>query len=152
MVGGGSGYQWGSEEQDEGNRPVLEPRSVRPQKRRSRLIPDTPQDASITTVAKKLRDAEAERAAIIYLCDGIFPGGKITLDALKAPITAQVATEFQVEEGAQMYRGLLSREREVYNCRLCPEDNKLNFKEPEEALHHMAKDHFNMGYSCSCGW
>ena len=117
-----------------------------------RLIPDTPHDDAISTVAKKLRDTEADPAAIEYLCDGIFPGGKITLDALRAPANAQVATEFQVEEGAQMYRGLLSREREVYNCRLCPEDNKLDFKDPEEALHHMTKDHFDMGYSCSCGW
>jgi len=121
-------------------------------KRGPRLIPDTPHDAAISNVAKKLQDTEADPAAIEYLCNGIFPDGKITLEALRAPVTVQVATEFQVEEGASMYRGLLSREREVFNCRLCPEDNKLDFKDPEEALHHMTKDHFDMGYSCSCGW
>ena len=50
------------------------------------------------------------------------------------------------------YHGLLRREREVFNCRLCPEDNKLDFMDPEEALHHMTKDHDDMGYGCSCGW
>ena len=28
-----------------------------------------------------------------------------------------------------------------------PEDSQLDFKDPEEALHHMTKDHFDMGYS-----
>ena len=127
-------------------------------KRGPRLIPDTPYDDAIVTVAKKLRETEADPSAIEYLCDGIFPDGKITLEALKEPIPVQVATkfqvdpDFQVDEGVPMYRGLLSMEREVFNCRLCPEDNKLDFKDPEEALHHMTKDHFDMGYSCSCGW
>ena len=67
-------------------------------------------------------------------------------------MTAEESTEFHLEEGAEKYRGFLSREREVFNCRLCTEDNKLDFKDPEEALHHMTKDHFDMGYSCLCGW
>ena len=117
-----------------------------------RLIPDTPHEAAVATVAIKLQDMEVEPAAIEFLCNGVFPDGKITLEALEASITAQEATRFQVEEGAQKYRGLLSREREVFNCRLCPEDNKLSFKDPKEALYHLAKDHFDMGYSCPCGW
>ena len=117
-----------------------------------RLIPDTPHDPAISTVAKKLQETEAEPSAIEFLCHGIFPDGTITIEALKAPMTAEEATEFQVEEGTEKYRGLLSREREIFNCRLCPEDNKLDFKDPEEGLHHMTKDHFDMGYSCSCGW
>ena len=28
-----------------------------------------------------------------------------------------------------------------------PEDSQLGFKDPEEALHHMTKDHFDMAYS-----
>jgi len=63
-----------------------------------------------------------------------------------------MTTKCQVEPGTEKYRGLLIREREVLNCRLCPEDYKLDFKDPEEALHHMKKGHFDMGYSCSCGW
>jgi len=117
-----------------------------------RLIPDTPHEAAVSAAVEKLQGKEAEPAAIEFLCNGVFPDGTISLEALRAPITAQEATRFQVEEGAQKYRGLLSREREVFNCRLCPEDNKLDFKDPEEALHHMAKDHFDMGYSCPCGW
>jgi len=117
-----------------------------------RLIPDTPHDPAISTVAKKLQDIEADPSAIEFLCHGIFPDGTITLEALRAPMTVQEATEYNVEEGTQKFRGLLSREREVFNCRLCPEDNKLDFKDPEEGLHHMTKDHFDMGYSCDCGW
>ena len=121
-------------------------------KRGPRLIPDTPYNGAIDAVAKKLRETEADPLAIEFLCDVVFADGIITLEALRAPMPVQVATKFQLEEGVPMYRGLLSREREVFDCRLCPEDNKLDFKDPEEALHHMTKDHFDMGYSCSCGW
>ena len=121
-------------------------------KPRSRLFPDTPHDTAVSTVAKTLQDTEAAPSAIEFLCNGVFPDGTITLGALKAPMTAEEATKFQVEEGTEKYRGLLSREREVFNCRLCPEDDTLDFKDPEDALHHMTKDHFDMGYSCSCGW
>jgi hypothetical protein len=116
-----------------------------------RLIPDTPHEASISTVAKKLEDAETEPEAIEYLYS-IFPDGTITLNALKEPMTTEEATKFQVEPGTEKYRGLLVREREVLNCRLCPEDNMLDFKDPEEGLHHITKDHLDMGYSCPCGW
>jgi len=117
-----------------------------------RLIPDTPHDPAISTVAKKLQDTEAESSVIDFLCNDVFPDGTISLAALKAPMTAEEITKFQVAPGAEKYRGLLVREREVLNCRLCPEDNKLEFKDPEEALHHITKDHFDMGYSCDCGW
>ena len=117
-----------------------------------RVIPDVPYDPAISTVAKKLQETEAEPSAIDFLCHGIFPDGTITLEALKEPMTSEEATEFHLEPGTEKYRGLLSREREVYNCRLCPEDNKLDFKDPEEGLHHMTKDHFDMGYRCDCGW
>jgi len=117
-----------------------------------RLIPDTPHDPAISTVAKKLQDAEAEPSVIDFLCNEVFPDGTISLAALKAPMTTEEITKFQVAPGAEKYRGLLVREREVLNCRLCPEDNKLEFKDPEEALHHITKDHFDMGYSCTCGW
>ena len=117
-----------------------------------RIIPDTPHDATVSGVAQKLQENEAEPAAIEFLRNGIFPNGTITLGGLRAPMSSQEIAQFQVEEGAQKYRGLLSKEQEVFNCRLCPEDNKLDFKDPEEALHHMTKSHFDMGYSCKCGW
>jgi hypothetical protein len=121
-------------------------------KRGPRLIPDAPHDAAFSNVSRNLLDAEADPLAVEYLRDGVFPSGIITLDALRAPMSSQEVTQFQVEAKTQKYRGLLSREREVFNCRLCPGDNKLDFKDPEEALHHITKDHFDMGYSCSCGW
>ena len=114
-----------------------------------RLIPDIPHNADINAVAKKLQEDEAESSAIEFLCDRV---GAISLEALRAPMTTEESTEFHLEEGAQKYQGFLSREREVFSCRLCPADNKLDFKDPEVALHHMTKDHFDMGYSCSCGW
>ena len=117
-----------------------------------RIIPDTPHDSVVSNVAQKLRESEAEPAAIDYLCNGVFPSGTIYLEGLRDLMSAQEIAQFQAEEGAQKYRGLLTRELEVFSCRLCPEGNKLDFKDPEEALHHMTKSHFDMGYSCDCGW
>ena len=132
---------------------LLISRSARKRKKCGpRLIPDTPYDAAISNIAKKLRDTEAEPSAIEYLCDGVFPSGTITLEALRSPMSADDAARFQVDPGTQKYRGLFSKEREVFNCRLCSEYDKLDFKDPEEALHHMTRDHFDMGYSCDCGW
>lgn len=121
-------------------------------KRDPRIIPDTPHDTTISNIAQKLRESEAEPAAIEYLCNEVFPSGTINLEGLRAPMSTQEIVQFQAEEGSQKYRGLLTRERGVFSCRLCPEDNKLDFKDPEEALHHITKSHFDMGYSCACGW
>lgn len=121
-------------------------------KRGPRIIPDAPHDAAVNSVAQKLRESEAEPAAIEYLCNEVFPDGAITLEGLREPMSAPELAAFQVEGGTQKYRGLLSKDREVLLCRLCPEDNKLDFKDPEEALHHITMSHFDMGYSCTCGW
>ncbi len=128
-------------------------KSRRSRKKRSpRIIPDTPHDAAVSSIAQRLRESEAEPAAIEFLCNEVFPSGTIDLEGLRAPMSAQEIAQFQVPAGTQKYRGLLIREREVFSCRLCPEDNKLDFKDPEEALHHITKSHFDMGYRCTCGW
>lgn len=125
--------------------------------RGSRMLPDTPHDTAISSVSTKLRDAEAEPDAVDFLMRGTFPNGTISLTALKTEMTPQEVGEFQVTPGTLRYHALLRRERdhrdrEIVYCRLCPEDSQLDFRDPEEALHHMAKDHLEMGYSCDCGW
>ena len=121
------------------------------------MLPDTPYDASISNVSNKLREAEAEAEAVDFLMSGIFPNGKISLASLTTEMTPQEVVDFQVPPGTQKYQGLLRRDRdhrdkEIIYCRLCPEDSQLDFKEPDGALHHMAKDHLEMAYSCDCGW
>jgi hypothetical protein len=117
-----------------------------------RMLPDTPYDPAISSVSKKLREAEAEPEALDFLMNGIFPDGAISLISLKTEMTQEEVEEFQAQPRTLKYHGLLRRDREIFYCRLCPEDNQLDFKDHEEALHHMTKDHLDMGYSCDCGW
>ena len=117
-----------------------------------RMLPDTPYDPAISSVAKKLRESEAEPEALDFLTNEIFSDGAISLISLKTEMTPDEVEEFQVPPRTLRYHGLLRRDREIFYCRLCPEDNQLDFKDHEEALHHMTKDHLDMGYSCSCGW
>src|SRR5258708_10090534 len=111
-----------------------------------RMLPDTPHDAAISSVSSKLRNAETEPEAIDFLIRGIFPTGTITLPALRAEMTSEEVADFQDAPGTLKYHGLLRRDRGIVYCRLCPEDNQLEFNDPEEGLHHMTKDHFDMGY------
>jgi hypothetical protein len=118
-----------------------------------RMLPDTPYDADISNVAQKLRETEADPEALAFLTSGIFPDGVISLIPLKEEMTQEEADEFGCPPHTPKYHGLLRRgDREIVYCRLCPEDDRIKFKDPEEALHHMTKDHLDMGYSCDCGW
>jgi len=140
------------------NQLLLEKHRQRKKKNRGpRMLPDTPYDTAIVTVSNELRDAEAEAGAVDFLMHSIFPSGIISLTALKTEMTPQEVAEFHVGPGTLRYHGLLRRDRdhkdrEIVYCRLCPQDSQLDFKDPEEALHHMAKDHLEMGYGCDCGW
>ena len=134
------------------NQLLLEKNKRKKKNRGPRMLPDTPYDAAISSVSKKLREAEAELEAVDFLTTGIFPDGMISLVSLKTEMTPDEVGEFQLAGGSLKYQGLLRRDREIVYCRLCPEDNQLDFKDPEEALHHMTKDHLDMGYSCDCGW
>jgi hypothetical protein len=135
------------------NQLLLEKNKRRKKKNRgARMLPDTPYDPVISTVTKKLREAEAEPEALDFLTSGIFPDGAISLVSLKTEMTQEEIDDFQFPPRTLKYHGLLRRDREIVYCRLCPEDNQLDFKDPEEALHHMTKDHLDMGYSCDCGW
>jgi hypothetical protein len=126
-------------------------------KKKNRIFPDTPYDASISSLSTKLREAEAEAEAVDFLMSGVFPNGKISIDALRTEMTPQEIDRFHAAQGTLKYHGLLRRDRdrrdkEIVYCRLCPEDSQIDFKDPEKALYHIAKDHFEMEYSCDCGW
>ena len=134
------------------NQLLLEKNKRKKRNHGARMLPDTPYDPAISSVAKKLREAEAEPEALDFLTNDIFSDGAISLISLKTEMTPDEVEEFQVAPRTLRYHGLLRRDREIFYCRLCPEDNQLDFKDHEEALHHMTKDHLDMGYSCNCGW
>ena len=138
------------------NQLLLEKSRRRKKNRTPQMLPDTPFDADIRNVSNRLREAEAEPEAVDFLLRGLFPH-EISLAPLKEVMTQEEIDEFHVPAGTLRYQVLLRQDRnrrnkEIFYCRLCPEDSQLDFKDPEEALHHMAEDHFEMGYSCDCGW
>ena len=134
------------------NQLLLERNRRRKKNRGPRMLPDTPYDPAISSISQRLREAKAEPEAVAFLTSGLFPDGMISLISLKTEMTPQEVAKFQVEDGTPKYHGLLRRDRERAYCRICPDGSQLDFKDPEEALHHMTKDHFDMGYSCDCGW
>jgi hypothetical protein len=120
--------------------------------RGARMLPDTSYDAAISSVSKKLSEAEAEPHVVDFLMHGVFPSGTISLVSLKTEMTAEEVGEYRVVASTPKYHGLLRQGRESMYCRLCPQENQLDFEDFEEALHHMTRDHFDMGYSCDCAW
>ena len=117
-----------------------------------RILPDTPYDPAVSCISKKLREAKAEPKAVDFLTSGLFPDGVVSIISLKTEMTPQEVAEFRVEDGTLKYHGLLRRDGAIAHCRLCPEDSQRDFENPEDALYHMTTDHFDMGYSCDCGW
>ena len=134
------------------NRLLLQKNRRRKRSPGPRMLPDTPYDAAISSVSNRLREAEAEPEAVDFLTNGLFPDGTISLTTLMTEMTKEEVTKFQVSPGTLKYHGLLRRDKDIVYCRLCPEVDQLDFRDPEEALHHIAKNHFEMGYSCDCEW
>ena len=81
------------------NRLLVEKNKRRKKRSRGhRMLPDTPYDAAISSVSKKLREAEPEPEAVDFLTSGLFPGGTISLTSLKIEMAPEV-TKFQVARG-----------------------------------------------------
>jgi ankyrin repeat protein len=133
----------------------MDKRTKKKKIRKPRLLPDKPFDPVLSNVSKKLRNNEAEPRALKFLTR-IFPSKRISLVELMEEMTPEEVDEFQLQAGAQKYNGLLRRGRhrnkEIVFCRLCPQYSQLDFKDAEEALQHITMDHFDMAYSCDCGW
>ena len=117
-----------------------------------RYIPDTPHDPSVAKVAQKLRESDADLDAVEYLTDEVWPEGKITLEGLMAPMGAIELRVFGLPAGSAKYLGLFRQQDRTGVCRLCPLDNSIPFMRPESGLFHITRHHFDMGYSCRCGW
>lgn len=116
------------------------------------LIPDRPHNPSVVQLAQKLRACDADPDAVEYLTDEVWPRGTITLEGLMTPMGAVELRVFKLAAGSSKYLGLFKQQDRTALCRLCPLDNSLDFDDPESGLYHITSDHFDMGYSCQCGW
>ena len=93
----------------------------------------------------------AEFDAAIVLRDVIFADG-VTLKALMAPIPTREM--FLAYSGASRMWQLLLETKQVvpgkqkYRCRLCPVENRPEWKHDRDSIRHFNKDHFGFSFPC----
>jgi len=89
----------------------------------------------------------------VGVCTRIFSEG-ISIAALEVPMTREESEEHGVI--GKRYRMLLKRSTEsggIKNrCRLCSKEGCIEYKNHRDALRHLLKDHFGMGYECKYNW
>jgi hypothetical protein len=118
---------------------------------KQRRIPNIPHTPDLNARLPYLEESLADPDAIDYLCKEVFPDSVISLEALRAPIPSQVV-QIYFAGATEKYHGLLKKENDQYQCRLCPWGSELAFGDTEEALHHITKSHLDMGYGCKDSW
>jgi len=122
--------------------PVMKPRG----------IPAEAFEGDILKLKERLLRKGAEPTAV-GVCTRIFSEG-ISIAALEGPMTREESEEHGVI--GKRYRMLLKRSMEsggIKNrCRLCSEKGSVEYKNHRDALRHLLKDHFGMGYECKHNW
>jgi hypothetical protein len=116
---------------------------------RLRGLPAEDFEGSVLKLKGRLLRKGAEPAAV-DICIGIF-SEEISIAALEKSMTREESEEHGVV--GKRYRMLLEKRTEsgaIKNrCRLCGE---VEYKNHRDALRHLLKGHFGMGYKCTYNW
>ena len=103
------------------------------------------QSVEVLTMEQRLLAQGVERT-IVDLCVEIFKHG-VTIEALEAPMTLEESEEYGAV--GKKFRQLLEMGGEegmrTHQCRLCRSKVYQNHR---DALRHLLKSHFRIGYSC----
>ena len=110
-------------------------------------------EESLEKVQERLREEGAEVGAVECLGSEIFVDGKITKAALKAKMTKE---QRKAHRGTQKYMLLLdvveypqgSNEERNHRCLLCPPEARAAYKNREDSVRHIYKDHFGLSFDC----
>ena len=110
-------------------------------------------EESLEKVQERLRKEGAEVGAVECLGSEIFVDGKITKAALKAEMTQE---QREARRGKQKYMLLLdvveypqgSNEERNHRCLLCRPAARVEYKNREDSLRHIYKDHFGLSFDC----
>jgi len=120
-----------------------------------RGLPGQVFEPNLDNVQQRLTSEGGDANAINYLRNEIFLDGIITRAAFKLPMPA---AQRKVHHGTQKYMMLVERvthpQRGVdHRCLLCPSQARVEFKNPEDTLRHLYKDHFGLSVDCEVtGW
>ena len=107
-------------------------------------------EPNLEHVQQRLRREGGDAGAIDYLRSDIFPDGIITRAGLKSLMSPD---QRRVHHGTQKYMLLveivLHPQRGVdHRCLLCPSLARAEFKNREDPLRHLYKDHFGLSVDC----
>lgn len=111
-------------------------------------------EANISRLIERLTIQGVDRA-IVGLCSGIFAQG-VSLEALKARMTRKECEKHGLRNGMR-YRMLLDLVKmtkdgvpmDRHVCRLCRRGEAVDYKNHRDALRHLLRDHFGIGFECT---
>jgi hypothetical protein len=119
-----------------------------------RGLPAEEFEADMSRLADRLIIQGVDRA-VVELCSMIFAQG-VSLEALKARMTRKECEKHGLRSGmryrmlldiVKMTKGGVSMNRHA--CRLCPRGEAADYRNHRDALRHLLRDHFGMGFQCT---
>ena len=112
--------------------------------------PPVPFEADIILLAARLLNEGAQPAAVEVLRVKVFHNG-VTERALNAKFI-HVDQSTNHSRVKRKYLLLLEHSSKGYRCLLCPQDRPAKYKNSQDSLRHLRKDHFGLALTCYCGW
>ena len=102
---------------------------------------------SLESIVDELRRECVEEEMISTVRD-IF-SVDFSVDALMRKVSKDESRRYLGGEKGQVYRVLLRKANERFQCRLCHEGpNAMSWKHPRDVVRHLRRDHFGLGDSC----
>ena len=99
---------------------------------------------------RRCRQRGGKEFAIAWLSK-IFVDG-VTVDALRRPLTMLEVDAMTLRrpgfKPAQGYDGFLERTNERFSCGLCPDEERMHWKNKKDAVPHLRKFHFGLADRC----
>lgn len=120
------------------------PRGVPLSRTQAAKSPSVQYEKDINTLAARLLNDGAHPATVEVLRAQVFNNG-VTERALMAKFIHK-------ERVNRKYRLLLEHSSVGYCCLLCPQECRVKYKNPQDSLRHLRKDHFGLVLICHCGW
>ena len=88
--------------------------------------------------------------AVTWLSEGFVDG--VTVDALRRPLTMLEVGAMTLRlpgfKPAQGYDGFLERVNDRFECGLCPDKERMHWKNKKDAVPHLRKFHFGLADRC----
>ena len=112
--------------------------------------PSVQYEKDINILAARLLNEGAHPATVGVLRAQVF-NSEVTERALMAKfIHKEQSTNHSSVK--RKYRLLLEHSLMGYCCLLCPQECRVTYKNPQDSLRHLRKDHFGLAMICRCGW